>query len=109
MTTQPQAPAEIFDKPTILGNNAIPSMLDLEPAKRVLNADLARFLAVIITANTAFKSPALTALVAQLEFAQASTDSATRKDAIAMADALAGGMKLNKPQTILSTGLNGDK
>ena len=107
--TKPKPPAELFDRPSILGNNAIPSMLELAPAKRILSGDLARFIVVLKVSNTLFNLPALTYLVAELEFASASTDGATRRDAIAMADAQAGGMKLDKPQTLLHLNNQGGK
>jgi len=99
---KPRAPSELFDRPSILGNNAIPSMLELAPAKRILSADLARLITVLKVTNSTLVLPALTCLIAELEFAQASTDGATRKDAIAMAEAQSGGMRLDKPQPILN-------
>ena len=99
-----QPPAEIFERPSILGNNAIPSMLELAPAKRILTSDLARYITVMKVVNSQWNLPALHTLICELEYASASTDGATRKDAIAMADAQAGGMKLHEPHTILNLG-----
>ena len=100
-------PTEIFDRPSILGNNAIPSMLEIAPPKRILSGALARYLAVMKVVNTSVLLPALTTLISELELAMASVDGATRKDAISMADAQAGGMKLDKPHPFLNLSAGG--